>query len=93
VNGGGYLNDLWMYDGVNWTWMSGNSTVNQYGSDGVKGVPDPSNYPGSRSFGISWRDNDGNLWMFGGFGYTMIAPRSTRIGILCSVNYCHNLLY
>jgi hypothetical protein len=60
------LNDLWIYDGRNWTWMSGSSSVNQYGSYGEKGVPSPSNVPGGRFGGISWRDNDGNLWMFGG---------------------------
>ena len=31
VNENGYLNDLWKFDGANWTWVSGDNTVNQSG--------------------------------------------------------------
>ncbi|MFX1276583.1 MAG: galactose oxidase [Promethearchaeota archaeon] len=65
----GYLNDLWKYNGVNWTWMSGNKTIEQFGEYGTKGVPDMANYPGSREDAISWTDSDDNLWLFGGWGY------------------------
>ena len=34
----GDLNDLWKYDGTNWTWVSGSNTVNQAGVYGTKGV-------------------------------------------------------
>jgi hypothetical protein len=57
-----------MYDGGNWTWMSGSSDFNEPGSYGEKGVPSPSNVPGARGGAVGWRDNDGNLWMFGGYG-------------------------
>jgi len=40
------LNDLWEFDGANWTWVSGSSSVGQPGVYGVKGVPDPDNVPG-----------------------------------------------
>jgi hypothetical protein len=65
----GFLNDLWMYDGGNWTWISGNSLADEQGSYGEKGAPLPTNVPGARYSATGWRDNDGNLWMFGGFGY------------------------
>jgi hypothetical protein len=63
------MNDLWIYDGGNWTWMSGNSSLNQLGSYGIKGVGSPSNVPGARYGSVEWRDKDGNLWIIGGTGY------------------------
>jgi hypothetical protein len=56
------MKDLWMYDGGIWTWMWGSSSD----SYGEKGVPSPSNAPPARYYAVGWRDNDGNLWMFGG---------------------------
>jgi hypothetical protein len=64
------MNDLWMYDGGNWTWMSGSSTIYQKGSYGDKGIASPSNFPGVRAGAIGWTDNNGNLWLFGGDGYS-----------------------
>ena len=63
----GYLNDLWKFDGTNWTWVSGSKT----GSDrrlrreerGRSG-----NVPGAR-YAVSWTDSNGNFWLFGGYGY------------------------
>jgi len=66
---GGLLNDLWKWDGTNWTWVSGSNAVNQYGVYGIKGTPDPANIPGARYSAISWIDAAGNLWLFGGDGY------------------------
>ena len=65
----GLTNDLWKYDGTNWTWISGSSTLNQSGTYGTKGVPDSSNIPGARDDSISWIDSSGNFWLFGGYGY------------------------
>jgi N-acetylneuraminic acid mutarotase len=69
-SGDGYMNDLWRYDPASgeWTWMSGASTVNQAGSYGTQGTPDPANVPGGRSSSTSWIDGDGSLWLFGGYG-------------------------
>jgi hypothetical protein len=66
------LNDLWKWDGTNWTWVSGSSAVGQRGSYGTKGVAAPGNVPGARRDSISWTDASGNLWLFGGeaAGYT-----------------------
>ncbi|UCG60094.1 MAG: hypothetical protein JSU70_11335 [Phycisphaerales bacterium] len=63
-----HLNDLWKFDGTNWTWVSGSSTTNQAGVYGTKGVPDPANVPGARWLCISWTGSSGNLWLFGGEG-------------------------
>ncbi|MFX1380927.1 MAG: kelch repeat-containing protein, partial [Promethearchaeota archaeon] len=71
TGGVGCLNDLWRYEissGV-WTWMAGNNTYNLNGVYGIKGTPDATNYPGSRERSISWSDADGDLWLFGGYGY------------------------
>lgn len=69
----GLLNDLWKYDpSINqWTWMkgenifSGNSASSSYGT---QGIPNGTNQPGGRQRHIAWKDNTGNLWIFGGFG-------------------------
>ena len=65
-------NDLWNYDiGTNqWTWVSGDSYVDNFlfGIYEEKGVSSNNNKPGSRQLISSWTDQNGNLWMFGGFG-------------------------
>jgi hypothetical protein len=63
----GLLNDLWKYSGGQWTWVSGSNTQNQNGSYGVQGTPDPANVPGARQAPVSWIDNTGNFWLFGGY--------------------------
>jgi N-acetylneuraminic acid mutarotase len=66
---GGDLNDLWKFDGINWTWMSGADTINQAGTYGLKNTPASSNVPGARESAVSWVDKSGNFWLFGGAGY------------------------
>ena len=68
----GLYSALWRYkpETNKWTWMKGPSTTNEYGVYGVQGVPSPNNKPGARSYGmLSWTDNNGNLWLYGGGGY------------------------
>jgi hypothetical protein len=71
----GYLNDLWRYempdggDNGTWTWMSGHNEISEYGRYGTKGVPADSNRPGARDRSISWIDDSGAFWLFGGEGY------------------------
>jgi hypothetical protein len=67
--GQGYPNDLWRWDGSEWTWMSGSDVINQYGVYGTKGTPDQANVPGSRCVAVSWKDSSGSLWLFGGSGF------------------------
>jgi len=64
-----HLNDLWLWDGNNWTWVSGSDVVNQSGTYGTKGTSDATNVPGSRNHLVSWVDTVGNPWFFGGKGY------------------------
>src|SRR5664279_3643867 len=49
-----------------WTWVTGADYAGQPGTYGTKGVADPSNVPGARSDAVSWNDDAGNLWLFGG---------------------------
>jgi N-acetylneuraminic acid mutarotase len=54
--------DLWEFTPATkeWTWISGGST----GSASVAG------YPGVGTGAVSWIDGSGNLWLFGGDGFT-----------------------
>ncbi|OSZ77733.1 hypothetical protein CAP36_15320 [Chitinophagaceae bacterium IBVUCB2] len=67
----GNLNDLWKYAPAtnNWVWMKGDSTIAQLGIYGQIGQPATSNKPGSRNNAHTWKDNNGDLWLFGGFGF------------------------
>ena len=68
ADGPGYLSDLWRWDGMAWTWISGPKGVDQGGSYGTKGVPSPANVPPAREGAATWTDANGNFWLFGGFG-------------------------
>jgi N-acetylneuraminic acid mutarotase len=67
---GGNLNDLWEYNPTakTWTWVSGGNRANASGVYGALGVSATGNVPGSRSFAASWKDGNGNFWLFGGSG-------------------------
>jgi N-acetylneuraminic acid mutarotase len=69
-----WLNDLWKFDPttLEWTWASGNSSANQVGSYGARGIPDPANIPGAREDAGTWIDSSGRLWLFGGYGYASV---------------------
>ncbi len=66
-----FLNDLWKYDPATnrWTWVKGDSTVNQRGVYGIQGTPAVTNKPGGRAYSMAWTDANGNFWLFGGTGY------------------------
>jgi hypothetical protein len=76
---GFYLNDLWKFDPatLEWTWFSGSIpkgppfvfSEGEKGVYGTKGTPAAPNVPGSRYGATSWVDANGNLWLFGGWGY------------------------
>lgn len=78
ASGYGLLNDLWKFDGANWTWVSGSSVVNQCGVYGSIGQFAPSNMPGGRYCATVWVDGTGQFWIFGGIGY----PASGSNGLL-----------
>jgi len=62
----GLLNDLWKLNPSTsvWTWMGGSSTAGQSGA-----YSSGANNPGGRYYAHSWADANGNLWLFGGWGY------------------------
>ncbi|HTS70142.1 MAG TPA: choice-of-anchor tandem repeat GloVer-containing protein [Terriglobia bacterium] len=73
---GGSLNELWEFNVSTreWAWMGGSSTIpyiegGQPGVYGTLGTPAPGNIPGGRDAAVSWTDNSGNLWLFGGYGF------------------------
>ncbi len=61
-------NDLWKlnYNTGKWTLLNGNTNPDILGIYGQKGISNPNNHPGSRGGALSWMDNYGNLWLFGG---------------------------
>jgi hypothetical protein len=49
-----------------WTWQGGSSSSNQKGVyTGAAGTL----IPGARVNAVSWKDNAGNFWLFGGYGF------------------------
>ncbi|MFI5151316.1 MAG: kelch repeat-containing protein [Bacteroidia bacterium] len=63
---------LWKFDPLTtmWTWVNGPTGVGSAGVYGTKGVPAPTNRPGARAWGmVTWVDNAGDLWLFGGQGF------------------------
>jgi len=64
------LNDLWKFNPTSktWTWMGGSNTEDAIGVYGTQGVASASNVPGARSYAMSWIDNGGTFWLFGGGG-------------------------
>lgn len=65
---GANINELWEFtpNGKMWTWMGGGSTTSLSAIYGTLGSPSSSNTPGARAASVSWVDNGGNLWLFGG---------------------------
>jgi len=76
-----YLNDLWKFipTAKTWTWVGGSDTANAVGVYGTQGIAAANNVPGARSYSVSWRDNSGNFWLYGGEGY---GPTGTANGDL-----------
>lgn len=63
----GFLNDFWKYNVATnqWTWLAGDSLLNQGGSYSSAPL-----FPGAHSFSSYWKDPAGDFWMFGGGGFT-----------------------
>jgi hypothetical protein len=72
ANGGSSRNqnDLWKFDGGEWTWVAGSNdpTTAQSGVYGVLSTPAATNTPGARNDGTTWTDRSGTFWLFGGMG-------------------------
>ena len=52
-----------------WTWVGGANSINGSGRYGAEGVAAAGNTPGARANPASWIDAQGNLWLFGGWGF------------------------
>jgi N-acetylneuraminic acid mutarotase len=74
IGGVGRLADLWKFSPSTneWTWVEGPDTLDWQGIYGTQAVPNPTNNPGGRNYSNGWKDNSGNLWLFGGFGFPEI---------------------
>jgi gliding motility-associated-like protein len=71
---------LWRFDPSTnmWTWIKGPQGTYYAGVYGTQGIGAPSNQPGSRLYAASsWVDNNGDLWMFGGFGLDGLGSNGT----------------
>ncbi|MBB1286573.1 T9SS type A sorting domain-containing protein [Flavisolibacter sp. BT320] len=71
----GTFNDLWKYNPstAEWTWVSGDSIMNERGTYGTKGIPSDTNKPRPRDASVIWTDASGNLWLMGGDGHSFAA--------------------
>lgn len=67
----GWLNDLWTFDVAagTWTWLTGSSVASARGQYGSRGIETTGSTPGARSGAAAWCDINGNVWMFGGYGF------------------------
>jgi hypothetical protein len=66
------LDDLWRFNTIThmWTWVGGSmGFADDRGVYGTKGVPAAPNLPGPRHLAVSWADDAGNFWLFGGYGF------------------------
>src|SRR6218665_2153080 len=54
----------------NFTWLKGSNTSSVASTYGTQGVAAPGNNPGGRHGCATWTDASGNLWLFGGEGYS-----------------------
>ncbi len=63
-----------------WTWIDGSSTANQYGSS--TGIPSATaldtNTPGGARYPATWTGPDGNLWLFGGYGFSSVTTQAPQ---------------
>jgi hypothetical protein len=67
--------DLWEYSPASgqWTWVGGSDGANAAGVYGTQRAGVAGNGPGARVSAVSWKDNAGNFWLFGGYGYAQQA--------------------
>jgi N-acetylneuraminic acid mutarotase len=60
----------------NFTWVRGSNTSSITGTYAGMGAPSTSANPGGRHGCATWTDASGNLWLFGGEGYSSTFPLS-----------------
>jgi hypothetical protein len=52
-----------------WTWIKGDTTLNNFPTYGTQGVPALFNDPGGFYEAANWIDRDGKFWIFGGLNH------------------------
>jgi hypothetical protein len=64
-------NDLWEYNPGSdlWTWVGGADSPDAAGVYGTQRAGAAGNGPGARVSAVSWKDQTGNFWLSGGYGY------------------------
>ena len=64
-------NDLWKYNpgSDEWTWVGGSNGPDAAGVYGTQRAGSAGNGPGARVSAVSWKDQAGNFWLYGGYGY------------------------
>jgi hypothetical protein len=77
--GSAEFNDLWEFTNGGWIWMNGGEGASSadnplFGVYGTITKGTSSTTPGARELSVSWVDNSGNLWLFGGFGFATENP-------------------
>jgi hypothetical protein len=67
----GIANALWKFnfETKNWAWMKGSGQGFDEPNYGSKGIEDKFNNPGERGGGMTWVDQQNNLWLMGGDKY------------------------
>jgi hypothetical protein len=74
IPGAKFVSELWEYNTSTLNPSNYTTTEGTWISQGGLGVDQPGTYgtggfPGSRVNAASWTDHNGNLWLFGGYGY------------------------
>jgi hypothetical protein len=59
---------MWKFNSssLEWTWVSGNLTLDHDGNYGPKNVWSTEYYPASREGAMTWLDSEENIWLYGG---------------------------
>ncbi|MFY0673403.1 MAG: choice-of-anchor D domain-containing protein [Bacteroidia bacterium] len=64
----GNLNDIWKWDGSNWTWVGGDNDINKKSDYGTTGQYSSSSWPRGAHESVHWYDANGIFWILGGYG-------------------------
>ncbi|HYV90419.1 MAG TPA: kelch repeat-containing protein [Chitinophagales bacterium] len=93
-----WLNDMWVYNpSMNkWTLVWSDTTYNEHGNFGVKGVTSPCNDPVGRMGSVTWFDPSTNsVYLLGGYEYLYPGSGGTRaelwkyiIDTACAIYSC-----
>jgi hypothetical protein len=67
--------------------MSGSNQLNHSGIYGDLKVPSQSNVPGGRAASISWVDDEGSFWIFGGIGYNNGYTKLTKFDLIYTYSW------